>query len=143
MLWKKCSCEIGGARSKKRLGNKSLAVDLGECIGKKVSSNLPELPNITFMVVICWVLNGKNFVLTSKQLQDLQIDMVPWEEKVDFIDKNASQRRYTCYLQCSCASWSRSNWVKSIWNYIHAGKGSITPHIAIFHTTVAFQMLSS
>jgi len=42
------------------------ATDLGERAGKKAISNLQELPNTTFTVMIHWVLNGKDIVLAPK-----------------------------------------------------------------------------
>ena len=40
--------------------------------------------------MICWVLNGMDFVLAPIQLQALYRDVRHWEELVDFIDKNSS-----------------------------------------------------
>jgi hypothetical protein len=40
-----------------------------------------------FMVVICWVSNGKELVLAPNQLQALYTDMRQWEELIDIINK--------------------------------------------------------
>jgi hypothetical protein len=61
---------------------------LGEHTGKSARSNLPELPNTMLTVMICWVSNGKDFVLAPQQLQALHPDVRHWEEFVDFIDTN-------------------------------------------------------
>jgi hypothetical protein len=60
---------------------------LGEHASKKAKSNLPELPKTMFMVVICWVSNGKEQVLAPNQLQAWYTDMRQWEELIDFINK--------------------------------------------------------
>ena len=85
----KCASEIRKARKKGCRGNKRPATDLGERVGKMVRSNLPEMPNTTFTVMIHWVSNGKDMVLAPKQLQALYTDVRHWEELVDFIDKNS------------------------------------------------------
>jgi hypothetical protein len=51
-------------------------------------SNLPDLPNTTFKVMIHWVSNGQDVVLAPKQLQASYIDVRHWEELVHFIEKN-------------------------------------------------------
>jgi hypothetical protein len=83
----KCACEIREVRKKGRRSNKRPATDLGEHASKKARSNLPELPNTTFMVVICRVLNGKDIVLSPNQLQAAYTNMRDWEELIDFINK--------------------------------------------------------
>jgi len=52
MFLNKCASEIWEMRKKGRRGNKQPATDLGERVGKKARSNLPELPNTTFTVMI-------------------------------------------------------------------------------------------
>jgi len=88
MFVKKCASEVGKVRKKGRPGNKTPGTDLGQCMGKKVRSNLPELPNITFMVVICRMSNGRNEQTSSMQLQASYPDVRHWEEMIDFIEKN-------------------------------------------------------
>ena len=66
--------------------------DLGERAGNKVRSTLPELPNTLFIVVICWVSNGKDMVLAPKQLQASYTDVRHWEELIDFINKNGGPK---------------------------------------------------
>jgi hypothetical protein len=61
-------------------------------VGNKARSNLPELPNTMFMVMIHRVLNGKDIVLAPKQLQVLYTDVRHWEEVVDFINKNGGPK---------------------------------------------------
>ena len=92
MFLKKCASEIREARKKGRRGNKRPATDLGERPGKKARSNLRELPNTTFTVMISWVSNGKDMVLAPKQLQASYTDVRHWEELVDFIDKNGGPK---------------------------------------------------
>jgi len=92
MLWKKCASEMWEARKKGMRGNMRPATDLAERVGNKVRSNLPELPNTTFTVMIHWVWNGKDMVLASKQLQASYTDVRHWEELGDFINKNGSPK---------------------------------------------------
>jgi hypothetical protein len=75
MFLKKCASEIWEARKKGRRGNKRPATDLGEHTIKQARTNLPELPNTSFMVVICLVSNGKDMVLAPKQLQASYTDV--------------------------------------------------------------------
>jgi len=75
MFLKKCASKIREARKKGRRGNKRPATDLGQRAGKKARSNLPELPNTTFTVMIHWVSNGKDMVLAPKQLQASYTDV--------------------------------------------------------------------
>ena len=56
-------------------------------------SNLPELPNTTFTVMIHWVSNCKDMVLAAKQPQASYSDVRHWEELVDFIDKNRGPKQ--------------------------------------------------
>jgi len=84
----KCASKIQGARKKGRRGNKRPATDLGERASKTARSNLPELPNTTFMVVICRVSNGNDIVLSPNQLQATYTDAMHWHELIDFINKN-------------------------------------------------------
>ena len=52
MCLKKCASEIREATKKEREGNNSPAMYLGERPDKMVRSNLPELPNTIFRVII-------------------------------------------------------------------------------------------
>jgi len=61
---------------------------MGKWASQNARSNLPELPNTTFIGVICWVLNGKDMVLAPKQLQASYTDVRHWEGLIDFNDKN-------------------------------------------------------
>jgi hypothetical protein len=88
MFLKKCASKLRERKIKGRRGNKRPATDLGTRASKKARSYLPELPNITFMVTIHWVSNGKDMVLAPKQLQASYTDVRHWEEFVDYIDKN-------------------------------------------------------
>jgi len=58
-----------GGKEKGRRVNQKPTMDLGERSIKDAWSNLPEFPNTTFTVVICWVSNVKDIVLAPKQLQ--------------------------------------------------------------------------
>jgi hypothetical protein len=53
MFLKKCGSEVRKARKKGRRGNKRPATDLCAGVGNKARRDFPELPNTTFMVVIC------------------------------------------------------------------------------------------
>jgi len=59
------------------------------------------------------------------------------------LTKTEARKSQTFWHWCSCEPWSRTNWMKSIWDYLHMGKCWMTPYMARFHTTAAFQMLSS
>jgi len=96
MFLKKCASEVREGRMKGRRGNKRSATDLGECAGKKVRGNVPELPNTTFMVVIRRVLNGNNDLTSSMQLQASYTDVRDWEELIDFIGKNCGPKEPYC-----------------------------------------------
>jgi len=88
MFLKKCASEICEAWKKGRRGNKPPVTDFGEHASEEAGSNLPELPNTIFMVVMCWVSNGNDIVLSRKQLQAPYPDVRNWEELIDFINKN-------------------------------------------------------
>jgi len=64
----------------------------GRACGQKARSNLRELPNTTFTVMIHWVSNRKDMVLAPKQLQASYTDVRHWEELVDFINKNGGPK---------------------------------------------------
>ena len=72
----KCASEIREVKKKGRRANKRPATDLGERAGKMVRSNLPELPNTMYMVIIHRVSNGKNTFLAPKQLQASYTDVM-------------------------------------------------------------------
>ena len=69
MFLKKCASEFLKVRRNGRQGNMRPASHLGEHASKMPNSNLSEVPNTTFMVVIRWVSNGKDMVQAPKQLQ--------------------------------------------------------------------------
>jgi len=92
MFLKICAREIQEARKKGRRGNTRPATDLGERPSNMARSNLPDLLNSMFMVVIRWVSNGKNMVLAPKQLQASYTDARHWAELIDFIDKNGGPK---------------------------------------------------
>jgi hypothetical protein len=75
MFLKNSGSKIREGRKKGYQGSKRPVTDLGERPGKKVRSNLPELPNITCTVMIHLVLNGKDMVLAPKQLQASYTDV--------------------------------------------------------------------
>jgi hypothetical protein len=78
------------------------ATDLGECGSKKARSNLPELPNATFMVVICRMTNGKDIVLSPNQLQAAYTNVLHWEELINFNNKNGHWKEpYTLFVRGS------------------------------------------
>jgi hypothetical protein len=100
---KKCASKTREARKKGRRGNMQLATDLGELPSKKARSNPPELPNTTFMVVICRVSNGKDIVLSPNQLQAAYPDVRHWEELIDFINQNERPKEpYTLISRFKC-----------------------------------------
>jgi hypothetical protein len=67
-------------------------MDFGVHAGKTGISNLPQLPDTAFTVMIHWVSNGKDMVLALNQLQALYTDVSHWEELVDFIDQNGGPK---------------------------------------------------
>jgi hypothetical protein len=56
-------------------------------MGNKARNYLPQLPSTTFIVLICWVLNGNTFIVSPKQFPASSIDLEHLEELVDFIVK--------------------------------------------------------
>ena len=76
---------------------------MGEHVGQDARSNLPELPNTSFIVGIRWVSNGKDMVLAPKQLQASYTDVRDWEELIDFINKNGGPKEpYILTLMFKC-----------------------------------------
>jgi len=92
MYLKKRANQIWEVRKKGRWGSKWPATDLGASAGKSLRSNLPQLPNTMFMVVIRWVSNGNDFVHSPKQLQASFTDVRQWEELVDYINNNGDPK---------------------------------------------------
>ena len=93
---KKCACVVRNAREEGRPGNNRAATDSGGRTGKHSRSNLSELPNATFMVVICRVPNGNNDQTSSMQLHASYTDVRHWEELIDFIEKNWDPKEPYC-----------------------------------------------
>jgi hypothetical protein len=81
---------------KGRRGKKRPAADLGQHMGQKAKSNLPELPNRTFIIVIRQVLNGNNDQICSVQHHALYPDVRHWEELIDFIEKKCGPKEPCC-----------------------------------------------
>jgi hypothetical protein len=79
MFLKKCASVTREVRKKRRRGNKRPAIELGECVGKKMRRNLAELPNTPFMVVIRRVQSGNNDETSSIQLQASYTNVRHWE----------------------------------------------------------------
>jgi len=50
--------------------------------------NLPELPNPTCIVVICWVLNGNDYMMSRKLVEALDTDVMYCKELMNFINRN-------------------------------------------------------
>jgi len=96
MFLKKRARKVREATKKGTRGNKRPATDLGECAGNKVRRNVPKLPNTTFKIVICWVLNGDNDPTSSMQFQASYTDVRHWEELIDFIEKNGGPKEPYC-----------------------------------------------
>jgi len=88
----KCASHIRETREKARHVKKRPATDLEEHSGTKARSNLLELPNTMFTVMIQSVSNGKDMVLDPKQLQASYTDVRYWKELVDFINKNCGPK---------------------------------------------------
>ena len=95
MFWKQCANEIQEARKKGRGGNKPPATDLGEGVANTVRGYVPELPNTTFMDVICRVPNGNNDQTFSIQLQALYTDVRHYEELIDLREKTVVRKNDT------------------------------------------------
>ena len=103
MFLDEIAAEIRKARKNGWRANKRLATDLGERAGKPVRSNLPELPNTTFTVMIHWVSNGNDIVQAPTQLQASYTDVRHWEVLVDFINKNGGPKEpYIFKLMSKC-----------------------------------------
>jgi len=96
MFLKKCSTKVWEVRKKGRQGNKRPATDLGQRAGTNMQGNVPQLPNTTFMVVICRVPKGNNDPTSSMQLQALYTDVTHWEELNNFIEKNCGTKEPYC-----------------------------------------------
>jgi len=99
MFLKKCPSEIWNARKKGRWGNKRLATDLGQRTGKNATGNVAELPNTTFMDVICPVPNGNNDSTSSMQFQASYTDFRHSEELIDFTKKNCTPKEPYCLTE--------------------------------------------
>jgi hypothetical protein len=95
-FWEKCASMVREVRKKGRRSNKRPVTDLAKCAGKKATGNLRALPNTTFVVVICQVLNGNNDQTSSNQLQATYTDVRCWEELIDFIEQNCSPKEPYC-----------------------------------------------
>jgi len=143
MFWKQCANEIQEARKKGRGGNKPPATDLGEGVANTVRGYVPELPNTTFMDVICRVPNGNNDQTFSIQLQALYTDVRHYEELIDLREKTVVRKNDTVWLQYTNPTWPRKNWTKSIWDYTHRGKRWMILYMLRFHTTDPSLMHSS
>jgi len=96
MILKKWASKVREARKKGRQGNKRPGTDLDQCAGKNARSNLPELPNTTFLIVIRRVPNGNNDQTSSNQLQASYTDVSHWENLIDFIEENCSPKEPYC-----------------------------------------------
>jgi hypothetical protein len=70
MFLKKCPSEICEVRKKGRRGNMRPVTDLGDRASRKVRSNLPELLNTTFTIVICRVSDGKHILESPKSVSN-------------------------------------------------------------------------
>ena len=75
MSFMKCASEFRKAWILGRQGKKNVPTELQECAGNKERSSLPVLPNTLFMVVIHWVSNGTDIVLTRKLHQISYTDL--------------------------------------------------------------------
>jgi len=96
MFLKTCASEVWEVRKKGSQGNRRTTPDLGERAGHNVRSNVPELGNTTFIVVMCWARNGNNDQPSSNQLQAFYTDMRHWEEWLDFIEKDCCPKEPDC-----------------------------------------------
>ena len=63
LFLKKRASDILEAGKNGNWGNKRPATDFGDRVGKEARSNLPELPNTIFTVIIHWVSNVKDMVM--------------------------------------------------------------------------------
>ena len=70
-------------------------MDLGVHTGNKVRSNLPKLQYTTFMIVIHWVSNSKDYILFPQPLQASYTDIRHREEVRDISNRNESQNSHT------------------------------------------------
>jgi len=67
--------------------------------------NHPEVPDEMLMVMIWWVSNVNDIVLSPKQQQNLYTDLWHWEELNEFIHKNGGQKEaYLLTMICQCTT---------------------------------------
>jgi len=85
---KKWEIKFQEARKKGRHPIQCQVTVLEVSMRKMARSNLPELLNPTFLIVICWVSNGNNIILSPKQHDALNKDMRHREELINSIYKD-------------------------------------------------------
>jgi len=92
MHMNECGSEVREWRTKGRRGDKRPVTDYRMCAGKNARGTVLELPNTSFMVVICRVPNGNNNQACCNQLRASYTDVRHWQELIDFIKQNCCQK---------------------------------------------------
>jgi hypothetical protein len=93
MFLMNCTTEVWVGKKKGSRGNKRPETDMGEWVGKQVRSNVLELANTTFMIVIRRVPKINNDQTFSKRLCALFTDVRHWEELIYFMKKNCCPKK--------------------------------------------------
>jgi len=91
VMWKQNS----GGKDKGQVRHLATTNGLWRAASKQVTINLAELPNTMFMVVISWLWNGNNQVLSPNQLQALYTDVRHWEKLINLLNKMDTPKSHT------------------------------------------------
>jgi len=106
---------------------------------KKVRSNLPELTNTAFLVVICLLSNGKDIVLSPNQLQAANTDVRHWEQLIDFINNNGRPKEpYTRTSRFKC-TMEKDELDQEYMGVYKNGQMITDPYMARFRTMLPFK----
>jgi len=95
----------------------SLKTELGQPATIMASSHLPAFPSTNMIFEICWVLNGDNDHVLTKQLTSSYADVTHWDDLNDFVQKMEDWKRNTASEWYRSATWSRITCTESIQNF--------------------------
>jgi len=143
MLLKKSASDICEACQKWRRGNKRTAMDSRKCADNNARGNVLELPNTTYMVVIDRVPKP---IMTRHPVYNCKLHTQMWGTGRSCLISSkhiVAQMNHPVWPRCTNATWHRTDWTKSIWDYTHRGKWWTTHYMVSFHTTVPFLTCSS
>jgi hypothetical protein len=96
MILRQCAGKVHKARKKGRRANNCPATDLAEHMGQQVTDNMRNVPNMTWMVVICRVLHSNKDMTSSMQLQPSYTMVSHRVQLTDFIEKNCIPKVSCC-----------------------------------------------